>query len=98
MKKLISFTEAEDSYLMSFEGSESFSISKDKLELDTKRLYQIFFEGLTEKPEYDLVNDIPTPSKQAQYVFNTVNDLFTGITERIEAAWFDEALSADIDE
>lgn len=98
MKKLISFTEADDLYLMSFEGGEAFSINKDKLELDTKHLYQIFFEGLTEKPEYELVDAIANPSKQAQYVFNTVNDLFSEITKRIEASWFDEVLSADEDE
>ena len=92
MKKQVSFEDAQDSYRFSLVGhsDSTFVISKDTLTFSSNDFYKTFFKGLSEKPEYELVQPKEKLQDQAKHIFDTVGAILKKACDSIDATWFIE--------
>lgn len=90
MKRQVSFTDEAKAYLFTLMGEEDayFEIRKDTLAFSSNDFYQLFFKGLDEKPEYEVVNPGDELKGQAKHVFDTVVAIFKKACDSIDADWF----------
>lgn len=94
MKKQIEVSEGDKCFEFSIEGEVLFSIDKEELVIDSKKLYEAFFKDLEGKPEYAFL--IPDDaSKSCKYVAGEFGKIIEQITERVDSAWFEGADGAE---
>ncbi len=92
MKKQINFSDESTAYRFTLEAKNTvFEICKDTLVFSSENFYKIFFQGLEEKPEYELVNSGEELKGQAKHVFDTVAAILKKACESIDASWFEES-------
>lgn len=92
MKRQVSFEDTQDSYrfVLVGDGETAFEIGKGTLTFSTNDFYKLFFMGLKEKPEYELVQPADSLQGQAKHVFDTVKAIFKKACDSIDASWFVE--------
>jgi len=92
MKRQVSFADEAEAYRFALVDKENvtFEIRKDTLAFKTNEFYRLFFKGLDEKPEYEVVNPGGELKGQAKHVFDTVAAVFKTACDSIDAAWFAE--------
>lgn len=93
MKKQINFSDGENSYCFTLKEDNKviFKISKETLVFSSDDFYKLFFQGLDEKPEYDLINSGDELKGQAKHVFETVDAILKKTCSSIDADWFKES-------
>lgn len=90
MKKQISISEDSEKYIFSIGDSEVFTIEKEGLVVDSKKLYETFFKNLKAKPEYEVV--IPSDaSKACTYIAGEFRKIINQTIEKIDEAWFEQS-------
>ncbi|WP_452040672.1 hypothetical protein [Adlercreutzia rubneri] len=90
MTKQINFLDEPSTYRFALKGDDdtAFEISKDTLIFNSNDFYRLFFKGLKEKPEYELVTPDIEPKGQAKHVFDTVAAILEKACDSIDADWF----------
>lgn len=89
MKKQINFSDKPQAYCFALEGNSiDFEIKKDSLTFNSNDFYELFFKGIDEKPEYELVNPDGELKGQAKHVFDTVAAILKKACDSIDANWF----------
>lgn len=90
MKKHINFSDESTAYLFMLDGDDGklFEIGKDTLVFSSDDFYRLFFQGLDEKPDYELVNTGDDLSGQAKHIFDTVDAILKKACDSINADWF----------
>jgi len=90
MTKQINFLDETNAYRFELKGNDDavFEISKDTLIFNSNDFYRLFFKGLEEKPEYELVTPDIELKGQAKHVFDTVAAILKKAFDSIDADWF----------
>lgn len=90
MKRQVSFADEAEAYRFTLVDKEvvTFEIRKDTLAFNSNDFYRLFFKGLDEKPEYEVVNSDGELKGQAKHVFDTVAAVFKKACDSIDATWF----------
>ncbi len=92
MKKQINFSDKPQAYCFALEDNGvDFEIKKDSLIFSSNDFYELFFKGIDEKPEYELVKPDEELKGQAKHVFDTVAAILKKTCESIDANWFKES-------
>lgn len=95
MKRQINVSETESSIVFTLDGGEPFCLDKVSLTIDSKRLYETFFKGLSEKPEYEVVSQ-ENVSKECSYYVLQFESLIEQTLGKIEDSWFQDAVVDDV--
>lgn len=90
MKRQISVSETDDSIVFMLDGGGSFCLDKSSLTIDSKRLYETFFKGLNEKPEYEVVSS-ENVTKEYSYYIAQFESLIEQTLDKIEESWFQDS-------
>lgn len=90
MKKRINFASEPTVYRFTLEDESEkvFEIAKNTLTFSSDDFYKLFFRGLNEKPEYELVKPTEELRGQAKHVFDTVAAILKKACDSIDANWF----------
>lgn len=89
MKKQINFSDEPQAYRFALEGNDVyFEIKKDSLAFSSNDFYELFFKGMDEKPEYELVKPDGELKGQAKHVYDTVAAILKKTCDSIDADWF----------
>ena len=90
MKRQVSFEETNEAYRFALVGDDVavFEIAKNTLAFSSNNFYRCFFQGLDEKPEYELLRPTEELQRQAKHVFETVEVIFKKSCDSIDVAWF----------
>jgi hypothetical protein len=92
MKRQVSFEETAEAYRFALveDESKAFEISKSTLEFNSKAFYEIFFKGLHEAPDYELVESATKLEKTSKHVYSTVSNIFKSTCAKINPVWFSD--------
>lgn len=90
MKRQVSFADDAEAYRFALTDKEDaiFEIRKDTLAFNSNDFYRLFFKGLDDKPEYEVVHPDGELKGQAKHVFDTVTAIFKKACDSIDVAWF----------
>lgn len=90
MKRQINFADESTVYRFTLEneGEKVFEIAKNTLTFSSDDFYKLFFQGLDEKPEYELTKPTGELRGQAKHVYDTVAAILKKTCDSIDADWF----------
>lgn len=94
MRRRISVSETEDSIEFMLDGGGTFCLDKASLTIDSKKLFETFFKGLNEKPEYEVILS-ENVSKENLYYVAQFESLIEQTLDKIEESWFQDAADDD---
>lgn len=85
MKKIYKFEEQKEKYVILYESNEIFEIYKDTLKIDGNKFYDAFFESYSNGDiiELEKGSSIIEENKLSNAIYNTVNNLFNEIVQKI---------------
>lgn len=92
MKRQVRFEETGDDYRFSLVGDDkiAFTISKKTLTFSADKFYAVFFKGLEEKPNYEVLRGEDELRGQAKHIYDTVAAIFEKTCSSIDESWFEK--------